>query len=96
MTFTTPVLQHILDRELRRKRVVEQLGQSALVQTGYQPLRDLTCEFHQGTLRLYGQVPSYYLKRLATHAVEEVVFVEQVDNLLEVNTDSEPAFSSAY
>ncbi|MGD9646600.1 MAG: BON domain-containing protein [Pirellulales bacterium] len=50
----------------------------------YAPLHDVTCTFHEGVLVLHGRVGSFYLKQLASAAVDRIVGVEEVSNRVEV------------
>ena len=50
----------------------------------YLALKNLTCEVQQGTLFLRGQLPTYYLKQVASAAVADLDGVERVVNQIEV------------
>jgi osmotically-inducible protein OsmY len=58
--------------------------QSALRNSGYQSLSRVSCEIRGGKVVLTGEVPSYYVKQLAQTIVQRLVFVEHVENRLEV------------
>ncbi len=47
-------------------------------------MQRIWCEFHDGTLRLRGQVPSFYLKQIAQTAVAGLDGVRRVVNEIEV------------
>ena len=50
----------------------------------YQALQSVTCEFHEGTARLCGHLPTYYLKQIAQEIVCAVVGVRSVVNQIDV------------
>lgn len=62
------------DRRLERE-VNERLRSS-----GYAPLASLECDVEQGTLTLYGTVPTYYLKQLAQHYAGKSDEIKMVQN----------------
>lgn len=51
-------------------------------------LRQLRCEFRDGTLSIYGHVSSYYLKQLAQELVRQIAGVDRIHNQLEVDYHS--------
>ncbi len=50
----------------------------------YLALRNITCEVLEGTLVLRGQLPTYYLKQVASAAVAGLDGIERIVNLIEV------------
>ena len=48
--------------------------------------RQIACEYHDGTLILRGQVPSFYEKQLAQEALRRLEGVDQIVNKIEVAT----------
>jgi hypothetical protein len=56
-----------------------------LCSTGYLALRTVSCEYHNGTGVLRGQVPSYYLKQLAQSMLLSSPLFKNVVNLIEVS-----------
>ena len=62
----------------------ENLLQERLVLASHQ----ITCEYHEGTLILQGQLSSFYEKQLAQEAVRALEGVEQIVNRIEVVTTS--------
>ncbi len=52
--------------------------------SGYAALQGVTCEFHEGTARIRGHLPTFYLKQLAQEIVCAVVGVRSVVNQIEV------------
>lgn len=59
----------------------------ALLQnSGYLALRQVRCEFHDGTATLNGRLPSYYLKQIAQTLVAQMAGVNVVINHIEVGT----------
>ena len=59
-------------------------AEQRLRSNAYLALKNITCEFRQGTLVLRGQLPTYYLKQVASAAVADLDGVEQVINQIEV------------
>ena len=59
-------------------------AESRLRRSGYLALRDVSCDAHEGMLRLRGHLPSYYLKQLAQEIAFEVEGVRGVINQIEV------------
>ena len=58
--------------------------------SGYQALQGVTCEFHEGTARIRGHLPTFYLKQMAQEIVCAVVGVRSVVNQIEVGPDELP------
>lgn len=50
----------------------------------YLPLREVHCECGGGVLRLWGSLPSYYLKQLAQETVKGLEGVGEIINQIEV------------
>lgn len=48
--------------------------------SGYPFLRQIRCDFSEGVLRLWGTVPTFYLKQLAQELASHTPGVEQVRN----------------
>ncbi len=67
---TQPALASAVETELRGSQ--------------YLALRHLTCEVHDGTVALYGRVPSYYLKQVAQTNVGQIQGIQHVDNHIQV------------
>ncbi len=63
--------------------VVEEV-RSQLRGNPYQAVKQVSCEYRDGTLILRGRLPSYYLKQVAQTAVARVPGVERVVNHIEV------------
>ena len=59
-------------------------------QSGYQALDGVTCEFHEGTARLRGRLPTFHLKQIAQEIVCAVVGVRSVVNQIEVGPRRAP------
>ena len=55
-----------------------------LDQSGYLALRGVKCDVVGGVARLFGPVPSYYLKQLAQHIAGEVQGIDRVLNEIDV------------
>jgi hypothetical protein len=58
--------------------------------SGYLALRGVTCEFHSGTARIRGHLPTFYLKQMAQEIVCAVVGVRSVVNQIEVGPRRAP------
>ena len=69
---------------LRDKGVIEARAVSRLQNSSYPEVRRIGCDFHDGMLRLWGRVPSYYLKQVAQCAVLGMDDVDEIHNQLEV------------
>jgi len=67
---------------------VRQLAEATLRASGHHFLKGVACEFHEGVLVLRGRVPSYYLKQVAQTVVRQIDGVIQIDNRLEVRSES--------
>lgn len=65
-------------------------AQACLRGSSHLSLTNITCELQDGVLILWGRVPSYYLKQLASALVAEVAGVERIDNRIEVTTGAAP------
>jgi osmotically-inducible protein OsmY len=55
-----------------------------LRETGYAPLRCITCEVSNGVVELSGSVPSFYVKQLAQAVVLRLEQIRGVENRLHV------------
>jgi osmotically-inducible protein OsmY len=66
--------------ECRIRLSVERRLQSS----GYAAVRDVRCEFERGELRLYGTLPTHYLKQVAQALVADLEAVRVVDNQIQV------------
>ena len=69
----------------QQRNFVEQAVKSALLQAGYPLARSIVCEFERGTIRLWGKVPSYYLKQVVSIVAAKVEGVIEVNNHLQVD-----------
>ena len=58
---------------IKRNRAIEEaiLGEARqrLHARGYEELRSITCEYHEGMIILRGRLSSFYLKQLAQEAI---------------------------
>ena len=58
---------------IKRSRAIEEaiLGEARqrLHARGYEELRSITCEYHEGMIILRGRLSSFYLKQLAQEAI---------------------------
>ncbi len=54
--------------------------------SGYQELRSLACEYHEGMLILRGRLSSHFLKQLGQEAVRTQPGVKMIVNAIEVVT----------
>ena len=64
--------------------LLEERAEQRLRCNSYLALKNITCEIEQGTLILRGQLPTYYLKQIASTAVADLDGVERVINQIEV------------
>jgi osmotically-inducible protein OsmY len=76
--------QHLIEQEAQQRILIEQAVKSALRESGYPPMRQIDCEFECGTLRLWGRVPSYYLKQLVSVVAAKVEGITEINNDLDV------------
>jgi osmotically-inducible protein OsmY len=67
----------------RESILAERAGQR-LRSNQYLALKNITCAVEQGALVLRGQLPTYYLKQIASAAVADLDGIGQVFNLIEV------------
>jgi hypothetical protein len=63
---------------------IAEIAQTALRQSPYFELHNVSCDFSGGILTLHGRLPTYYLKQLAQASVAEVPGVIEVHNRVEV------------
>lgn len=68
----------------QRNRMVEEEVRTALEQSGYAAIRNLSFDLDDGELTLRGQVPSYYMKQIAVTTVAKVAGVTLIYNRLKV------------
>jgi len=60
----------------------------------YLALRNISCEFLDGTLTLRGCLPTYYLKQMAQASVGEIEGVRRIVNEIEVMPSARTAMYS--
>jgi osmotically-inducible protein OsmY len=58
--------------------------ESRLQSSGYTALRDVRCDFERREVRLYGTLPTHYLKQVAQALVAELEGVRLVENQIQV------------
>jgi len=63
---------------------IQQQAQSCLESSGYAPLRVLRCRIDNGTLVIYGEVQSYYLKQVAQELVRRLKPIRPIVNEITV------------
>ena len=63
---------------------IAQAAKERLNLAAYPPVRNVSCEYHDGVLVLHGQVPTFFQKQLAQEAVANLDGVRQVVNQVEV------------
>ena len=63
---------------------IVQTAEECLRRSPYPMIRSVSCEYHQGTLVLRGQLPSFYHKQLTQSMVSGLPGVSQIVNLTEV------------
>ncbi|MBX3415158.1 MAG: hypothetical protein KF708_20910 [Pirellulales bacterium] len=76
--------------QLGLARQLEKAARACLAGSGYAVLRQVKCEYHQGTLTLRGRVPSYYLKQIAQAKVLSCVGIMRIENSLQVEDGKSP------
>jgi osmotically-inducible protein OsmY len=70
----------------QRPMEVEDRARAQLLRNPYLALKNVTCEYSDGTLTLRGYLPSYYLKQIAQTIVGNLDGVERLVNVIEVVT----------
>ena len=65
-------------------RQLTEVAQQRLADSPYFTIRNISCEYDAGLLRLHGRVPTFYHKQLAQEAVADLRGVLQVVNQTEV------------
>lgn len=73
---------------IKRSRAIEEaiLGEARqrLHARGYEELRSITCEYHEGMIILRGRLSSFYLKQLAQEAIRTQPGVTIIVNTTDV------------
>jgi osmotically-inducible protein OsmY len=69
---------------IQQRETLQALVELCMRHSGYQELRGVSCDFHEGVLTLRGRVPSYYLKQVAQSLVFDLDGVQELSNRLEV------------
>jgi osmotically-inducible protein OsmY len=64
----------------------EELAERCLRSNSHTALKNISCEYRNGTLTLRGCVETYYLKQVAQAAVARLDGVERSDNQIRVVT----------
>jgi hypothetical protein len=65
---------------IQQRETLQALVELCMRHSGYQELRGVSCDFHEGVLT----VPSYYLKQVAQSLVFDLDGVQELSNRLEV------------
>jgi len=60
------------------------LAESRLRGNSYLALKSISCDYQEGILVLRGQVPTYYLKQVATAVVAGLPGVQRIVNQIDV------------
>jgi len=63
---------------------VREQAESQLLRNPYLALKNVSCEYNEGTLTLHGCLPTYYLKQVAQTAVGRLHGVERIVNQIVV------------
>ena len=63
---------------------IEKAVHKRLNNTGYRSLSSVRCRFHEGTLTLKGEVPSYYHKQIAQEAIRKIGNFKAIVNEIDV------------
>jgi osmotically-inducible protein OsmY len=66
------------------RTTIEKAVHKRLNSTGYRSLSLVRCQFHNGTLTLKGEVPSYYHKQIAQEAIRKIGNVTAIENKIDV------------
>jgi len=66
---------------------IEETARVRLQHSPYRAIRRVTCQFTDGELTIYGNVPTYHYKQLAQTAVTGIDGVTQIVNNIEVDLD---------
>lgn len=61
--------------------------QKSLQQLGYQAVRTLAVQVHQGCLAVQGQVPSYFLRQVALECIKRQDGVTRIIDRIEVRSN---------
>ena len=67
-----------------RQPSVERAARRRLADIGYRSLASVRCHFHDGTITLHGDVPSYYHKQIAQEAMRNVENIDAIVNEINV------------
>ena len=63
---------------------IGEIAELCLRRNAYLSLEDVRCDCRNGVLRLWGHVPTYYLKQIAQETVAEVAGVRAIENDIDV------------
>jgi osmotically-inducible protein OsmY len=66
--------------------IIGELAESRLRGNSYLALKNITCQYQDGTLVMRGRVPSYYLKQVACAAVAGLPGVRRIVNQIDVGS----------
>jgi osmotically-inducible protein OsmY len=73
-------------REQHGPQAVARVAQDELRENPYLDGMELSCDWEDGVLVLYGRVSSYYQKQRAQEAVKKMDGVAEVDNRIRVDS----------
>src|SRR5271165_3871200 len=74
---------------------VEEWAVERLRTSPYSALRNLSCQYQDGSLLLRGKLASFYLKQLAQAIVAQVAGIERIENCIEVRPERPLAYACA-
>jgi len=72
-------------KEAERLVDVEEMARVKLQHSAYRAIRRVSCRFEDGTLTLFGAVPTYHYKQLAQTAVNGIDGVTCIVNEIKVD-----------
>jgi len=74
---------------------VEEWAVKRLRTSPYSALKNLSCQYQDGSLVLRGKLASFYLKQLAQVIVAQVAGIERIENCIEVRPERPLAYACA-
>jgi osmotically-inducible protein OsmY len=88
---TAPYPSHSLAGPQAAPSGIQRAAQRLLQSSSYAAIRHVCCEFERGELRLYGNLPTHYLKQVALAIVAGLEGVLRVKNQIQVGPAVPPA-----
>jgi hypothetical protein len=88
-----PIAAQVEERQRDRADGILETARARLQTSSYRPLHEVSCDMFLGVLRLWGEVPSFFLKQIAQTLLMSIDGDYPVQNDLQVASRAQPSQS---